>query len=443
VSLRRRFTLYVVLVHVVFAAVVVLLLRDRQVWLLAVEAVAVLSLLAGLRLIHSLFAPLDLVRTGADYLRDRDFTTRLREVGHPELDPLIRVYNHLAEHLREERVHGEEREHFLQKITAATPTGVLVLDVEGRVVMANPAGEGLLGVTTGALLGHRLAEVSSPLVAELDDIAIGETRLVRVQGRRRVLCRALSFMDRGFARRFLLLEELTEELHRSEKAAYGKLVRLMSHEVNNTAGAVQSLLESCLNYAGQLADADREDFSRALGVAIARTASLDHFMREFAEVVRLPAPRLAPCDVPALLERIEVLLHADCTARRISWTWERREAIPPQLLDAAQMEQALINICRNAIEAIGIDGTLTVGLGAANGRAALWIGDTGGGIPPEVEPHLFTPFFTSKANGQGIGLTLVQEILLAQSCGFTLENVPGGARFTILLPGPHGRRSVV
>ena len=316
----------------------------------------------------------------------------------------------------------------------------MVLDVEGRVVMANPAAEGLLGVAAGALLGRRLAEVSSPLVAEMDDIAVGETRLLRVQGRRRVLCRALSFMDRGFARRFLLLEELTEELHRSEKAAYGKLVRLMSHEVNNTAGAVQSLLESCLNYAGQLADTDRDDFSRALGVAIARTASLDHFMREFAEVVRLPAPRLAPCDVAALLERIEILLHADCAARRIAWAWQRHEELSPQHLDAAQMEQALINICRNAIEAIGTDGTLTVGLGTANGRAAVWIGDTGGGIPPEVEPHLFTPFFTSKANGQGIGLTLVQEILLAQDCGFALENVQGGARFTILLPGARGQR---
>jgi signal transduction histidine kinase len=194
------------------------------------------------------------------------------------------------------------------------------------------------------------------------------------------------------------------------------------------------LLESCLNYAGQLADDDRDDFTRALDVAIARTGSLNRFMQEFAEVVRLPAPRLAPCDVPALLERIEVLLHADCAARRIAWRWERRGVVPPRLLDAAQMEQALINICRNAIEAIGSDGILTVGLGQLDGRAAVWIGDTGGGIAPEAEPHLFTPFYTSKANGQGIGLTVVQEILLAQNCGFALENVPGGARFTITLP---------
>ena len=332
-SLRARYTVYLVVLHLVFAAAVGVLLRDQRAWLLAVEVVAVVSLAVGLRLVRSLFAPLALVRSGADLLHDRDFTTRLREVGHRELDPLIRVYNQLAEHLREERVRGEEREHFLQKIVAATPTGVLVLDVEGRVVLANRAAEGLLGAAAGTAQGRRLADLPGPLAAELETLAVGEARLVRLQGRRRVLCRALTFMDRGFARRFLLLEELTEELHRSEKAAYGKLVRMMSHEVNNTAGAVQSLLESCLNYAGQLADDDRDDFARALEVAIARTGSLNRFMQEFAEVVRLPAPRLAACDVPALLERIEVLLHADCAARRIAWTLgaaRRRPASAPR-----------------------------------------------------------------------------------------------------------------
>lgn len=434
-SLRARFTLYLVTLHLVFAATVGLLLHGRTPWLLVVEVVAVASLVVGLLLVRALFVPLALVRSGADLLNDRDFTTRLREVGHPEVDPLIRVYNRMAEHLREERIRGEEREHFLQKMVAATPTGVLVLDLDGRVVLANRAAANLLGVEAGVLQGRQLADAPVALGRALAAIDVGETRLVRLEGRRRVRCRVLAFLDRGFPRRFLLLEELTEELHRTEKAAYGKLVRMMSHEVNNTAGAVQSLLESCLNYAGQLAPADRDDFSRALAVAIARTGSLNRFMQEFAEVVRLPSPRLAACDVEALLARIEVLLHAECARRRVVWRWDRHDPLPPQPLDAAQMEQALINICRNALEAIGEDGVVTVGLGLLGDRPALWVDDTGGGIPPDVEPQLFTPFFTSKADGQGIGLTLVQEILVAHGCGFALENVGDGARFTVFLPG--------
>jgi two-component system nitrogen regulation sensor histidine kinase NtrY len=434
VSLRLKYTLYLVAIHVVFGVVVLLLLGDRRVWILAVEGATILSLAIGLRLVRSLFVPLAMVRSGADLLKDRDFTTRILEVGQPELDPLIRVYNRMAEHLREERVRSEEQEHFLQKIIAASPSGILALDVEGRVSMANPAVEGLLGRTHAEMLGRRLADLDTPFVEELDAVREGQARLVRLQGRRRVRCRALTFMDRGFARRFLLLEELTEELHRSEKAAYGKLIRMMSHEVNNTAGAVQSLLESCLNYAGQVEPADRDDFARALGVAISRTGSLNRFMQEYAEVVRLPAPHLSPCDLGTLLERIEVLLHADCAARGIAWRWDLEPNVPPQRIDAAQMEQALINVCKNAIEAIGRNGTVTVGLHRENGHARITVTDTGGGVPAAVEEYLFTPFYTSKANGQGIGLTLVQEILLGHGCDFALENVDGGARFTVVMP---------
>ena len=99
-----------------------------------------------------------------------------------------------------------------------------------------------------------------------------------------------TFLDRGFARSFLLLEELTEELRQSEKAAYEKLIRMMSHEVNNSVGASSSLLQSSLSYSAQLSGDDRADFERALQIAIDRMGQLNVFMRSFADVVRLPPP---------------------------------------------------------------------------------------------------------------------------------------------------------
>ena len=241
-------------------------------------------------------------------------------------------------------------------------------------------------------------------------------------------------MDRGFARRFILMDELTEELHRSEKAAYEKLIRMMSHEVNNTAGAVSSLLESCLAYREQLEPADRDDFAEALSVAISRTGRMNRFMQEFADVVRLPAPRKRPATSRDCCEEVVRLVSGaardppgragsgrfEADSRRSIWIrprWSRPSSTS----------------CKNALEAIGEDGTITVRLGLDGGRPFVAIRDNGGGIPPEVREHLFTPFFTSKENGQGIGLTMVQEILLGHGFDFSLENDGDGVtEFKIL-----------
>jgi len=134
-----------------------------------------------------------------------------------------------------------------------------------------------------------------------------------------------------------------------------------------------------------------------------------------------------------VLEEVARLLKEESDARQVRWEWEVADSLPPVEMDRVQMEQAFINICRNSLEAIGRQGTVTVRLGTDRGRPFAVIRDTGGGIPPEVREHLFTPFFTSKENGQGIGLTLVQEVLLAHGFDFSLENdAPGAAAFTIL-----------
>ena len=122
-------------------------------------------------------------------------------------------------------------------------------------------------------------------------------------------CQKSQFLDQGFQRSFILMEELTEELRRFEKAAYEKVIRLLSHEVNNSVGAVNSLLHSCLNYKEQLQEADRHDFENALQVAINRIEHLNAFMSSFAEVIKLPPPQFQPVDLELgslLRDRIEI-----------------------------------------------------------------------------------------------------------------------------------------
>ena len=256
--------------------------------------------------------------------------------------------------------------------------------------------------------------------------------MISFLGRRRVRCRKSEFLDRGFPRHFILMEELTEELRQSEKVAYEKLIRLMSHEVNNSVAATNSLLHSCLNYKDQLDGCDQNDFATALSVVIGRTEQLNAFMKSFADVARLRPPELVPCDLEELVRGILVLVGPECERRCIDCRLEIQQRLDPIRMDRGQLEQVLVNVLKNAMEAIGDDGVITIRIGRSGGRGFLVVEDSGCGITPDVRANLFTPFFSTKEHGQGIGLTLVQEILDQHRFDFSLDGQPGGpTRFAI------------
>ncbi len=432
-SLRAKIILYLGVIHLLLAGVALLVLWKNRLWLLPVELLFVVSILIGIKLVRSFFGPLDLIRTGTQFMQEKDFTSRFQNVGQPEMDELIDVYNRMIDHLREERLRVREQHYFLDKILTASPSAILTLDFDERIALVNPATERILQIPSSQFLGKRLDEVDSQFMRLLHPLPVGEAHVLPIFGRRRLRCQKSVFLDRGFPRQFIMIEELTEELRRAEKAAYEKLIRMMSHEVNNSIGASNSLLHSCLNYKNQLHPDDQSDFENAIRIAISRTDHLNAFTRSFADVIRLPRPMMQPRDILSLLKDIEGLLRMEFDRRRIRWQWEISDSLPPVSMDWNQMEQVVVNILKNAMEAVGTDGTVTVRLGKKTHRPFVEIEDTGPGIPPEIQGQLFTPFFTTKENGQGIGLTLVQEILSLHGFDFSLDSSPGQpTRFTIL-----------
>src|SRR6185312_8729275 len=426
-SLRAKILLYLVLIHAILAAISFVVLRENRLWLLAVEGLFVLSIVLGGLLVRAFFVPLDLIRTGAELIGERDFTSQFREVGQQEMDALIRVYNQMIGRLREERLKLQEQHYLLDRLLAASPAGIVTLDFDGRVTSLNPVAGKLLGILPDEATGKSLAELAPALAA----IPVGGSEVLSLQGGRRLKASRAEFFDRGFPRSFLLLEELTEELRASEKAAYGKLIRMMSHEINNSVGAVGSLLDSFRGYAPDLGEEDRNDFLQAITVSVTRLENLRAFMNGFAEVVRLPPPDRRPTDVKQLVDEILILLRPELDRRRIAVRWEASEAIPPVELDRNQIEQVLVNVFKNAQESIGEDGAITLRLGNGE-RPFLSIEDSGPGIPEDVRVLLFTPFFSTKRNGRGLGLTLVQEILSAHGFEFSLgAGEGGGAEFRV------------
>jgi len=426
VTLRAKLILYLAVAHALFAALAVATLMARPALLLGVELILALSVATGVTLVRAWIVPMRLVRSGTHLMQDGDFTAHFRRTGHAEIDAMIGVYNRMIDTLRDERARGREQEGFVQKLIAASPAGIVTLDHDGRVSLVNDTANRLFDAPAGVVMGRPLDAVDLPLARALTALPPGGSDIVTLQGRRRFKCARASFFDRGHPRTFFMIQELTLELYQTEKAAYEKLIRMTTHEVNNSVAAVRSLLESMATYAPQLAADDRVDFQKGIDVAVARLDHLDVFMRGFADVVRLPAPALRPCALKELVEDILVLMGPQLAARRIEARWLEAADAGPTLLDRNQIEQVLLNVVKNAMEAIGTDGTIAFALRSERGRLTLTVRDSGPGLAAAARGRLFTPFFSTKRDGRGLGLTVVREILAQHRFEFDLDDADGG-----------------
>lgn len=441
-STARFLVLYVVLLHgALGVAGFAILWPEHRPWVLMLEGGLLLSLCTGVSLVRTLNTPRELVQIGRQWIEDGDLSHSFQPRGTSDLRGLIELYNRMLARLREERTHQVEQDLFLRKVLAASPSGILTTDHDGRIDLVNPAATKLLGVRAGELEGLRPDQHGATIVRLLSETPRASSRMLGRSGQRQLRCTHSSFFDRGFERSFFVIDDLTHELWAAEKHAYDTLIRTLSHEVNNTLGATNSILHSIAEYGAQLREEDRPDFHSALDVAVERAQHLNAFMQRYAEVARLPDPTTTPSDVAQLLERIVRLMEPEARQRRIRIELAASGELPAVELDVVQMEQALINIVRNAVEAIRHDGTITISAGANAEGPHIIVEDSGPGLDPEVRENLFVPFFSSKPRGHGIGLTLVRKILSNHGFDFMLDSPEGGpTRFVIVLEDT-GRRT--
>lgn len=433
-TLRAKFLLFVTIIHAVLIALAAQLRTTNPVLFIVAEVLLVLTIVLTVQLYRGFVRPFQLIAAGTAAIQAKDFSMKFVPVGQREMDQLITVYNQMIDELRNERVSQHEKSFLLERLIQASPAGVLLLDFEGRLESVNAAAERFLAQPAEELLGKLPAELPGAWGPALAALTENQPQALRLSGLQTYRAHAAHFLDRGFTRRFIMLEELTQELIKQEKQAYGQLIRMISHEINNSIGAINSILNSFHHYAPQLDADDQPDFIQALDVSITRNTQLANFIANFAHLVRLPPPSRQLTDVNALLRGICRLLQPQSEERCIRWHLE----LPPQPLllnlDAQQMEQALLNIAKNALEAIGQDGNIWVHTTAM--PPTITIENDGPRLSPEVSRQLFTPFFSTKRDGQGIGLTLIRDILLAHGYQFRLEtNARQRTAFTIELKG--------
>jgi len=378
----------------------------------AAALVLALWLGAAWRLRGRLVRRLGTLANALGALREGDFSIRVREQGRRDaLGELVREVNALGEMLRRQRGSAVEAHALLRMVLAEVDLALFAFDDGRRLRLTNRAGERLLDRPQAELVGRSADELA------LGELLDGEgQRLVELRlpgGAGRWALRRTTFREEGRPFQLLVLADLNRALREEERAAWQRLVRVLGHELNNTLAPVGSLAASLRRIIGRepLPDDWRQDVADGLGIIAARTESLRRFLDGYAKLARLPQPRPAPLDLGAAVR---------CAAALETRHPVDIEAGPALTIaaDGDQLEQVLINLLRNAVEAVRpAGGRVTIGWRTAGGFVEVRVADDGPGLASDA--NLFVPFFTTKPDGSGIGLVLSRQI--AEAHGGTLD----------------------
>lgn len=357
---------------------------------------------------------------------------------------LHKAYAHAVARLSEQRRNQLQRGEYLQTLLDTVPAAVLVVDANGGVQLVNRMAHGLLG--QGAATLRELPLLSATTAVELDALPPGSHRIVRLADGRPLLASAAQFSTPdGGARRLIALQRLAGDLDAVELKAWDDMAQVLAHEMLNSLTPIASLSES-LDVL--LRQGDRNaDVAAALETIRRRSQGLMSFVQRYRIIADVPEPQRQKLPLRVLLTDVERLIQPTLAERCIRLTSHIEPLDLAVLGDRGLLEQALINILRNAIEALWghsqAEARIEISCTLQEGLCHIDVADNGPGLVPAAREQLFVPFFTTKPDGSGIGLSLARRI--AQRHGGQLQahaHSPQGTVFRLSLPpAPDAGRS--
>jgi two-component system, NtrC family, nitrogen regulation sensor histidine kinase NtrY len=407
---------------------------ESKLLLVGVELVA--CLLIGLSLHDHIIRPLQTLGNVVGALREEDYSFRARlAVPNDALGELSLEVNALADLLAQQRSGAIEATALLQRVVEEVDIPIFAFDPQDKLRLVNPAGERLLQQPSAGLLGRRASEVGleSSLSCENETLV-----KLHFSGDARWFLRRSLFRQQGVPHTLVVLSDVSRALRDEERRAWQRLIRVMGHELNNSLAPIKSIAGSLGERLSTL-DLEleqRQDFERGLGIIETRAAALNRFLQAYRQLAQMPSPVLRQCSMSALAKRVAAL------ESRVDVS-----VIPgPDVIltaDPDQLEQMLINLLRNAAEAVletpdspqnsnGSKGELagesapeiTFTWMATEKDVVLTIEDNGPGL---MNPsNTFVPFYTTKPGGSGIGLVLSRQIAEAHAGSLELSNRLGG-----------------
>lgn len=401
-------------------------------WASLAVAVAV-GLAVGFALLGRWLRPaqraLAALRDGLRSFRDGDFSTRLASGRRDEVGELFDFYNGVADTLSAERAALAQRELLLATVLQSTPMALVLTDSRDRIVLANRAARDTFA-TAGRPEGQHFGRILADCPKEMQEVlAQGHDALFTVEqggedetyhlARRR-------FELHGQPHTLTMLRRLTQELRRQEVAVWKQAIRMMSHELNNSLAPITSLTRSARRILEDPEHAHRLD--GMLATIAERAEHLRDFLERYARLARLPAPRKEAVEWGPFLAELTAL----CPFARVSE--------PPPFagfFDPSQVQQVLINLHKNAVEAGSPPAEITLALdGLAGGGVRLAVRDRGKGMSAEELRRALLPLYSSKPGGSGLGLPLCREIAEGHGGRLRIQSREGGGvAVQIWLPG--------
>jgi two-component system nitrogen regulation sensor histidine kinase NtrY len=378
---------------------------------------------------EQLIRPLQTLANVVSALREDDFSFRARGARRGDsLGDLALEINALAGTLQSQRSAARDALTLVERVMTAMQSPVLAFDNAGHLRLLNPAAESAFHLQRRSALGHSAAELNLTSLLHASDEALYTNSIstLDTSPAARWSVRRTTFRLHGVPHTLLVLSDVAAALREEERLAWQSLIRVLSHEINNSLTPIKSLAGSLRTRLPQHSMENKltvpSELHRGLTVIEERADSLNRFLQSYQQLTRLPTPKLQRLSLGTLLDHVIQL--------------ETRVPIDLQpgpsvhlLADPDQLQQLLINLLRNAAEAaLNTEETsataplIVVSWTATPSQATLHICDNGPGL---INPaNLFVPFYTTKPEGSGIGLVLAQQIATAHKGSITLSNNP-------------------
>ena len=401
-------------------------------WLLAGGVGVAVMIVVGIPAIRRVLAPMTamfraLEGTVTSY-RDGDFAFSLAWDANDEVGDLVTAHNALGDTLRNQRESLVQRELLLDTMVQHTPIAMLLVDQAGHVVYGNLAARALLGGGR-RLEGGRLAGLLDAAPESLREAVLrgGDGLFVVAHDDgddEDVYYLARSgFRLNGRPHELFVLRQLTVELHRQEVKTWKKVIRMISHELNNSLAPIASLAHS----GGELLKRNQhEQLERVFATIAERARHLEQFIQGYARFAKLPSPRLEPTPWQPVVDRLRT---------QIAFSIDGALPDAPAVVDPAQLEQALVNLLRNAHESGSPIADIQLRVRRLAAAVTIEVADRGSGMAATVLPNALLPFYSTKRGGTGLGLALVREITEAHGGRVALVNREGGGvAVTITIP---------